>query len=471
MPFYGSELFQLGCPPLASFIAAFLGCLMTLHLGATGHAPPIASAAAALLLSASLIVTRTASLVPSTFFSSAYGGSFVGMTPAALLNASILRTGLSLDSTFILLSLFCGSVFCLACALDMWLRGGLARGYGGRLGALAALASFLFIGLAPSFGTDIHLFPMAGKGLLEQGSGAAALTFVQCAAGIMATMAALRWAPVAGSARAVRIAVAAAVAFVGLLALQHIVGSGTCDLEAYYAGCFVGMSSPRRLRGIVQAMAVAAVLTVMLMMTCPILPVVGGSLGYVAFVSVIFVDAAFLLFVEAGETPRHTLVAATRGLIAALAILAVMLPSELLIEQQAGVAAGHAAAAPVPNRPPGPRPLQPDAGRTLSDASSAAEASYDLPMLILQPERREPSNLQAEDAAEPAPVLPGERQPEPQHVTRHGQAAVQPIHPAVVKRNQLRVVPPATARPRVVARQDASLLQAWRPDPSTAAGP
>ena len=92
-------------------------------------------------------------------------------------------------------------------------------------------------------------------------------------------------------------------------------------------------------------------------------------------------------------------------------------------------------------------------------------------MLILQPERREPPNLQAEDAAEPAPVLPGERQPEPQHVTRHGQAAVQPIHPAVVKRNQLRVVPPATARPRVVARQDASLLQAWRPDPSTAAGP
>ena len=33
MPFYGSELFQLGCPPLASFIAAFLGCLMTPDAG------------------------------------------------------------------------------------------------------------------------------------------------------------------------------------------------------------------------------------------------------------------------------------------------------------------------------------------------------------------------------------------------------------------------------------------------------
>src|SRR3954471_18126901 len=153
-PFYGSVLFQLGCPPLASFIAAFLGCLMTLHLSAAGLSPLIGSAAAAVLLCSSLILTRTADLVPSTFFSSAYGGSFVGMTPVALLNASVIRAGLPLDAAFVLLSLFGGLVFCLGCAVDMWLRGGLSRGYGGRLGALAAVASFLFVGLAPLLGAE-----------------------------------------------------------------------------------------------------------------------------------------------------------------------------------------------------------------------------------------------------------------------------------------------------------------------------
>lgn len=476
VPFYGSELFQLGCPPLASFIAAFLGCLMTLHLSTSGLSPLIASATAALLLSSSLILTRTANLVPSTFFSSAYGGSFVGMTPVALLNASVIRAGLPLDAAFILLSLFCGVVFCLGCALDMWLRGGLARGYGGRLGALAAVASFLFVGLAPMLGAEGELLPIARRGVLEQGPGAVAITFAVCAAGMLATMVALRWAPVAGSRRAVRIFVAATVAFAGLVVLQQFVPSGACDLDAYYAGCFVGMSSPRRLRSLLQAIAAAALLTVLLVLTCPILPAVGGSLGYVAFISVIFVDAAVRLFVEAGESPRQTMIAWTRGLVAALAILGVLLPTELLLGQSPAEPTGSIANADKPVAQTAvqlPSPSETDdardaLGRAAGEPVPAAGATPDLPMQILHPGSGE--LFRARDRGEHAHgPAPSSVEP-PRRVVRYGQSIATGAQPAV-RRSQLRVVPQSIPRPRVVARQDLQPAQEWHPDPSTSASP
>jgi hypothetical protein len=466
VPFYGSELFQLGCPPLASFIAAFLGCLMTLHLSASGLSPLIASAAAALLLSSSLILTRTVDLVPSTFFSSAYGGSFVGMTPVALLNSSVIRAGLPLDAAFVLLSLFTGLVFCLGCALDMWVRGGLARGYGGRLGAVAAVASFLFVGLAPMFGADGELFPIARRGVLEQGGAAAAFTFLLCTTGMLATMAALRWAPVAGSRRAVRIFVAAAVAFAGLVLLQQLAPSNASDLDAYYAGCFLGMSSQRRLRSLLQAMAAAVLLTALLILTGPILPAVGGSLGYVAFVSVLFVDAAVRLFVEAGDSPRQTMIAWARGLAAALAILVVLLSTELLLQppatEQSPVIGGT-------ERLPAPplRLATPSAAGDAQDAAaadgpaSAAAVVQELPMQILSPEGGAPHG-----SGELVPVAPAASAEPHRRVVRYGQAPA-----TAIRRSQTRVVPPSRPRPRIVARQEAQPLPEWQPDPSTAAGP
>ncbi|WP_257167404.1 hypothetical protein [Bradyrhizobium sp. SRS-191] len=465
IPFYGSELFQLGCPPLASFIAAFLGCLMTLHLSASGLSPLVASAAAALLLCASLILTRTADLVPGTFFSSAYGGSFVGMTPVALLNASVIRAGLPLDAAFVLLSLFCGMMFCLACALDMWLRGGLARGYGGRLGALAAVASFLFVGLAPMLGPDGELFPIARRPVPEFGVGAAAITFLLCTVGMLATMAALRWPPIAGSRRAVRIFVAATVAFAGLVLLLQFVSGNASELDAYYAGCFLGMSSSRRLRSLLQAMAAAILLAALLMLTGPILPAVGGSLGYVAFVSVLFVDAGVRLFIEAGESPQQTMIAWTRGLLAALAIVAVLLSSELLFEQPRV----EPAVAPLSVAPP-VRQSRPDEAREEGDVPDAPLAKAivpGLPMQILQSDGGEP--LPARRSGEPSASTPLPVSSEPQRrVVRYGQTGAVPA--MLPKRSQARVVPRSPPRPRIVARQDVPAPE-WTPDPSTFAGP
>ncbi|XUM23086.1 hypothetical protein ACRAVF_06620 [Bradyrhizobium oligotrophicum S58] len=410
--------------------------------------------------------------MPSTFFSSAYGGSFVGMTPVVLLNASVIRAGLPLDAAFVLLSLFCGLVFCLGCALDMWLRGGLARGYGGRLGALAAVASFLFVGLAPLLGTEGELFPIARRGaLVEQGLGGIALTFALCAVGMLATMAALRWAPVAGSRRAVRIFVAATVAFAGLVVLQ-LLPSDAPDLDAYSAGCFVGMSSSRRLRSLPQAMVAAVLLTALLILTGPILPSVGGSLGYIAFVSVIFVDAAVRLFVEAGESPWQTVLAWTRGLVATLAIFAVLLASELMFQRPVAEPSGpfvNADRAAAPARTTMPSPDEDRrAGMALGEPASAAATAPDLPPQILDPASanplaaRPPSET-VQESASPASAEPVRR------IGRDGRPAG--VLAARLKRQQTRVVPHATARPRIMARHEVQPAPEWRPDPSTLAGP
>ena len=473
VPFYGSELFQLGCPPLASFIAAFLGCMMTLHLSASGLSPMIASAMTAMLLSASLILTRTAGLVPSAFFSSAYGGSFVGMTPVTLLSASVARSGLPLDLSFALLSLFCGLVFCLACALDLWLRGGLARGYGGRLGALAAVASFLFIVLAPLFGADRAQFPIARMGVFDQGPGSAALTFALCAGGMLVTLMALRWPPIAASRRSVRIFVAAAVAFLGLVLLQQTAPDEACYLDAYYAGCFVGMSSPLRLRGPLQTLAAAALLAALLILSCPILSALGGGLGLVAFVTVLFVDAAVGLLVEARQTPPPTLRAWARGLTAMLAMVGLLLPVVLLREWPVEQPTGSIARAEQPvAAPASPRAAASD----VSSAPAAIAASDGLTSPdAAQPEPSNPDaslnpgvssdTLRPEDHQHSLPQRL-HAAPPPRRVIRLSVTA----QLAAVRRNQMHLVP--QPRPRAAARHEVRLpLQEWRPDPSTSAAP
>ena len=476
VPFYGSELFQLGCPPLASFIAAFLGCLMTLHLSASGLSPMIASAMTAMLLSASLILTRTANLVPSAFFSSAYGGSFVGMTPVTLLSASVAHWGLPLGASFALLSIFCGLVFCLACALDLWLRGGLARGYGGRLGALAAVASFLFIILAPLLGGDRALFPIARMGAVDQGLGSAVPTFALCAGGMLATLMALRWPRIAASRRSVRIFVAATVALIGLVLLQQIAPYKVCYLDAYYAGCFLGMSSPARLRGPFQSVSAAALLATLLVLSYPILPVVGGGLGYIAFVTVLFVDAAGRLFVDGGVSLRQTTLAWTRGVAAAVAMAGVLLPGELLRERPDGGPTGSIAGAEQAVAASAARrvALGGDGGEQASisapvEPTPAAAPAPETSIAVLTSARAELSHT-----LRPAAHPRGSRQrlhagPALPRVTRLG-ATAPAAHPVSVKRSQIHGV--LQQRQRAAARLQMQLPpQEWRSDAWTAGAP
>ncbi|CCE06058.1 membrane hypothetical protein [Bradyrhizobium sp. STM 3843] len=281
---------QIGCPPLAAGIGAFLGCFATLHLSASGVPPAIASATVTILLCASLILTGWAELVPSAFFPAAYGGSFGGMTPVAALSQSVERSGLPLGASFTMLSISCGLVFCLACAMDIRLRGGFMRGYGGRLGALAAAGSFLFVGLAPLLGVNGELFQVARVEMFESDLASVALIFVLCTTGILATLLALRHRQVASSRRDVRTLVAATVALVGLMLLQQVQPNDPCLVDAFYAGCFLGMSSPAQLRGPLQPILAAVILTALLIESCAILPGVGGSLGLVAFVTVVAME-------------------------------------------------------------------------------------------------------------------------------------------------------------------------------------
>jgi len=83
-----------------------------------------------------------------------------------------------------------------------------------------------------------------------------------------------------------RILIAAAVALIGMVVLHLIEPSDPRAMDAFYAGCFLGMSTPERLRGWVQAVLGAILLTAMLVVVKTLLPDVGGELGFAAFVTV-----------------------------------------------------------------------------------------------------------------------------------------------------------------------------------------
>ena len=282
----GTDALRRGAA-VAAFSGAFLGCLATLHLSACGFVPAIASALATILLCGPVLATPTANLLPGEFFAAIYGGTFAGMTPIlGLIDNTPGGLVMSASALFILLSIVCGLAFCAVAEIDTRSGRRLAGSYGGRSGAIAAVASFLFVESAALFGADGALFRVAQADMSDVDPMSAAVTCAACMIGMFATLIVLRRRSVASSDPADRIFIAAVVALIGLVALHASTPNDTCILDAFYAGCFLGMSTPERLKGWIQPCFGAILLTAMLVLVRALLPGVGGGLGFAALVTV-----------------------------------------------------------------------------------------------------------------------------------------------------------------------------------------
>jgi len=277
-----ADLF-LDNPPVAAFAGAFLGCLTTLDLTALGLVPSIASALATVLLCCHLLVTRTKNLFAGAFFPALYGGTFGGMTPVLWLSAGASGHSPLLTGTlFVALSLVCGLTFFVVTRLDTRSVWPLGAGYGGRSGAIAAAASVLFVQAVGLLGVDAGRF----HSIAPAAFGVEPWAFLSCVAGISATLLVLRHRRVTSARLADTIFAASTVALIGLEALQICHPDDPRMLEAFYAGCFLGMSAPERISGWFQPVLGAVVLTAVLAQVHALLPGIGGSLGPAAFVSV-----------------------------------------------------------------------------------------------------------------------------------------------------------------------------------------
>jgi hypothetical protein len=278
--------------PAAAFVGAFLGCLATLHFCDAGFVPAIASALATILLCGPVLITRTTSLFPGELFTAIYGGTFAGMTQVATLGTD--ATGASIVSAgalFILLSVVTGLAFCIVVELDTRSGHRLAGGYGGRSGAIATVASFLFVEAALRFGADGEGFRAAHMQLPDLDPRSLAITFAASIIGMVATMVVLRRRSIASAQQAERIFIAAAIALLGLMIL-HLSDAGDAHgLDAFYAGCFLGMSSRERLKGWINPLLGAILLTAMLSLVKMLLPGIGGELGFAAFVTLALIVA------------------------------------------------------------------------------------------------------------------------------------------------------------------------------------
>jgi hypothetical protein len=89
----------------------------------------------------------------------------------------------------------------------------------------------------------------------------------------------------------VRIFIASAAALVGLIILHAGNPDDELAMEAFYAGCFLGMSTLDRLKGWFQAVSGAVVLIVVLVPVRAFLNGFGGGLGLAAFIAVMLLIA------------------------------------------------------------------------------------------------------------------------------------------------------------------------------------
>jgi hypothetical protein len=271
----------LGDAPMAAFAGAFLGCLTTEWFSASAIGPDVASALVTALVCGALLVTRTTGLFAAAFFPALYGGTFAGMTPIVWLSNS--ATG-ALSAA---LSIVCGLVFYVVARLDSRSAAPMGSGCGGRLGAIAIVASFLFVELVRPLGADTSRFHAVAAGAFELEPWSAIRAFVACLVGIVGTSVVLRQRHRADGSLPVRIFLASAAALLGLIVLHAGNPDDAPAIDAFYAGCFAGMSTPDRLKGWFQPAAAALVLIVLLLPVRAYLNGFGGGLGLAAFIAVV----------------------------------------------------------------------------------------------------------------------------------------------------------------------------------------
>jgi hypothetical protein len=272
--------------PVAAFAGAFLGCLTTLGFTVSGVPPEIASALATAVLCGELLLIRAKTVLPPVFFSALYGGSFGGMTSVLeLSNGASGCSAARVGGLFIALSLVCGLAFFVVAKLDTRSTAPIASGHGGRSGAIATVASFLFIVLCGLWGADARLFHGIETGALSVEPQAAGLWFFACMVGILVTLCVLQQRQIASAKVADRTFIASSLAVFGLAAIHFSLAGDARTSDAFYAGCFLGMSTPERFKGWLQPTLGAVMLSCVLVLVRAVLPGVGGSLGFAAFVT------------------------------------------------------------------------------------------------------------------------------------------------------------------------------------------
>jgi hypothetical protein len=280
-----TSVLQYAAP--AAFAGAFFGCLITLHLSAFGVVPEIASALVTTLLGGQFLIARSTVFPTRDFVPAVYGGAFGGMTSVLWLS------GIGSDhpvvwvvASFMSLSTVCGLAFGGMAVFDAYAGRRLTHGFGGRSGAIATVACVFFVQLAALCGADDSLFHAARADLDDVNLSSLAPLVAACLIGTAVTLLVMRRERVAGADLADKTFVASAVALIGLLAVHQISPTDARLLEAYYAGCFLGMSSRERLNGWIETVLGAVVLASLIIQVRIFLPGIGGGLGLAAFVTV-----------------------------------------------------------------------------------------------------------------------------------------------------------------------------------------
>lgn len=271
-------------------LGASIGCLLTLALVDFGMQPGIASALATAIICLFLhFMPKEKRQNIGLLAPAAYGGSFAGMTNLSSFDGDVRHDQMLLVTFAVGLSVIVGLTFFLVSRIDKSVEVPVGHGFGGRLGTVAALATVIFV-LAVSIIQPTHwsvawghFGDIAYDVTTLLGELGAALV------GALVTAKLLREIFKPEAFHSTRILAASLFALAGLLALNFF--GWTSVVAAFYAACFLGMTTPKILKNYWTLALACIPLLAILHVVVAVLPGMGGGLGLSAFVAVLLMSA------------------------------------------------------------------------------------------------------------------------------------------------------------------------------------
>jgi hypothetical protein len=271
-------------------LGAFIGCLVTLILVHFGVRVGIASALATAGICGLLhVVPQEKRQNISLVAIAAYGGSFAGMTNLSSFDVDARLDRVLFVALVVGLSVISGLTFFLVSRIDKAAETPVGHGFGGRLGTVAALAAIIFVLVASIVRPEHWLVAWGNFGNIHYDTVTLAAELGAALAGAIGTAKLLRQVFKPEAFHGTRILAASVFALAGLLALNFF--GWIAVVAAFYAACFLGMTTPKVLKSYwILAWACIPLVAIVQVVTV-VLPGMGGGLGLSAFVAVSLMTA------------------------------------------------------------------------------------------------------------------------------------------------------------------------------------
>lgn len=272
---------------LSYFIFSFIGCISTIYCVVIKCNIVVASSIVAIILSVFAITIQD----EHSFSLAGFAGTFAGMTAPWLISSASNGYGLSFFISSLLLSLIVAFLYSFSEIISTYYPKVFFDGFGGRLGFIAFISVLLYL-LMFRHSDNIKLFWVDDVSLILSPA-KAFLILVAASGGAMVSMEVKQaMSSLNGNYKVLSVALAG---IIGGVIIERIPILGHHLACAWYAGAFVGMSSPFILMLKRHFFFAGLFCGIYYVLGEQLFVGVGGKLGFISFISVLTMSRINLL--------------------------------------------------------------------------------------------------------------------------------------------------------------------------------